>query len=345
MERIPLDRSILTGLRLGGRDPSRALPHNTILDLTVTSVTEGKVLLKGSGVSVWARNEIALRTGERLRVQVLAEGGVFRLAVLQRTGDPRPIDQNTAFRNILTRLGVSDLPEVRALFTAFVASGRSFDPVLFHRALQQSKAIASRRSGSGAADARSSVELSDRDLTVDDFEEGDLTRLLQWFAGDNDGSSREDRHPSQEPSESPTSGERDLRRYLNRTTPTPTEPLHLYNALRPRTGDLHWVVMPIAAMSGETRVPAVMKLGVDPVSARTREAVLSVSTAEGRYLFRWSTTGSVKLIAAGREDGGEVPHELLARLGGTGHTERATAGDGFSLDTAAEDEWTVGDNG
>jgi len=345
MEGLPLDRSMLTGLRLGGRDTPRSLADGTILDLTVTRASKGSVTLKGRGVSLRVLNGAGLQPGERLTVRVVAQGRGFRLAILHRTADPPDLDQNTVFRNLLTRLGVSDGPVVRGLFSAFFASGRPVDPALFRRALEQSKVLTSRGGRGTAGDTRASLELSDRELTVDLFDTDDLARLIGAFSGYDGGSGTRDGSHRPVSPESGASGETELRRFLNRTADRVTDPLQLYNALRPRSGDLHWTVIPIHATAGADRLSAVMKLGVDPATGRTREVVMSVSYSGGRAWFRWNTAGPVKLVAAGRDDGEDLPQELLARLGGTGHTESATAGDGFSLDTAAEDEWTVGDYG
>jgi hypothetical protein len=253
-----------------------------------------------------------------------------------------PPGSEEAGRTLLDRLDVSRLPFSSTLVSVILNSQRILAPRLIgalSRRMERWMSTPSKGPGgpfSIRRRARALLEIADRGMEEgagsDDFEE-----LLALLSGLSDGSgvSRDNRGGEGRRRGSRDEGFRvvDLAAYLTRGTREPEDPLQLFNHLS-STGDLHWIIVPVAAVSGGSRTAGSLRVGIDRVGGFPRSATLELSCAPGTWWFSWKiVAGLPTLETAQAVDGApEMPATLLARLGGTRHTvtQGFPSGDGFS---------------
>lgn len=333
MEPAPTDRIILPTLGQSAKAAPTALRDGQILRLQVKSAGNGVVKLAGGGVTLTAGDLARLTKGETLTVRVRLSRGTVQLEILQRS-DPGSGDRfanSTLFSRFLTEHRLVDSEASQDVFRGFLASFRVLLPDLFRRTMAQLRLVPKRN----RAVARGVLELTDREISLEQLDPNHVSALLGWFSGEFGGGNGWDWNGGEPaPGDAHTPDVTALKTFLHRVAVNATHPIQLYNALLPATTDLHWVVFPIRASAGSRSLSSVLKVCWDVRKARPKEAVLSIERENGRWWFRWEIDRVSRLVAAGAEGATPGPPEtLLAILGGTRHTEIDVSSDGFSLES------------
>lgn len=333
MESLPSDPSFLHNVRLQGT-PKSALTDGETLTLDVVAFRRGRVQLSNGRIQLSARNVAGLSIGDTAATRVRIHNGVIRLQVLERAGGAvsHPVENGTLLSRFLqTARGLAPKSVLETVFHALIASHRPLVPPKDPQFYLRSK-------GGERKATRAALELSDRRIDLLGEDSTEVEELTHWFSGggfqsqNRSSDNRSRRQGSNDNSQERTLSET-LRTFLLRTTETPHHPLQLYNALKPQTGDLHWVVFPIRLIEENETTEAVLKIAFNCKQNRASRAVLSVEREKGRWWFEWCIEGGSFLERSGSE--GDIPNPpevLLAILGGTRHTMEMVEGDGFTLD-------------
>jgi hypothetical protein len=249
---------------------------------------------------------------------------------------------DSALAQLLQRLDVARLPFASHLISVVLNSQRLLSPQLIRVISRRMERWMStdphggRRAFVVRRRARALLETVDRgmDEGLDDSGFEELLALLSGLS-DTGGSFREE---SRRDTVSQGRGDEeyraeDLASYLTRSTDDPGDPLQLFNYLA-TTGELHWIVVPLAAGWSGFRTSGTLRIGIDRVSGRPECATLGLGQTSGSWWFSWEITDGRPLLRTAQPVDGapEIPGTLLARLGGTRHTvtQGHPSGDGFT---------------